>query len=289
MIAQMIKQKMKTISILCFLTLLPTGMSLAATETETNTVNVLIQPSKTVQVPASTASLVFPDDFLPSGSRPQLWLTPTVKSRLKAAKAANTPEWQRFYTDAREMFEGTFWTSEHTWGPSLGLMYQLTDNDEWAEKGVAAMEALIPSDPNTPCSSPGGDPDIDGTFEYLALGYDWLHDSTPMTEPRRTALAECMVELADSIWANSSQQGPGIDISEASNTDYVTMTGAMYLMFGASLYGDDPVNGLKLLNRGWWNWNRGLGSLDPSHECWAYGKSVREWVRRSIGGIFPTG
>ena len=218
----------------------------------------------------------FPTEYLPAGPRPRLWITSDHLAGLQLSRSLNTPQWQRFYDEAQDYLADIPWNGPQYAVPYMALMYLLTGQQAYADRAVDLMEMT---------SLNPGDDHAKSHWTYLALGYDWLYDNPAMTEPIRTALAGKLAAWSDYVWQNYDDQGTG---GSGMDSDAVIGSGANHLAIGCALYGDHAAAG-DILDRGWWMWQRGKGSTDPSEEQWLQAQPIRRWLRDAQGGHFYVG
>ncbi|MCB2153670.1 hypothetical protein KQI84_02190 [bacterium] len=218
----------------------------------------------------------FPRDHRPDGPHPRLWLTAERLATLQAARTADTPEWQRFQADCDTYMVEEPWNGPQYAVPHLLLIYKLTGNAAYGQKAIDYTLATrtIPLEGNDPAH---------GGYHAIAMTYDWLHDDPLLTTETRDALASKMVQWSDHVWATDNESGLG---GNAADTDHVIMTGAVHLMMGCAMDGESSAS-LVLLDRAWWLWSRGQGADEA--EPGAGPQSIRDWVRETSGGHFPTG
>lgn len=216
----------------------------------------------------------FPSDFYPTGSRPRLWLTQDRLQEIETQQQNQTQRWGDFKamcdaiidTDSDNDPYGLQNSPQNFTAP-LALMYLLTQDNRYADKSLALMDAV---DLNF---SKYGDADHESWY-FLALSYDWLHDYPGMSSSKKNAYQNKMHAISDKFWYQYNLTASGTD------SDNNLLTGMTHLAFGAALYGDDS-NATELLDRGWQGWSKGYG-INRSI-------SNRDMVKSALGGIYFTG
>lgn len=231
------------------------------------------------------AQYEFPPDYYPAGSHPRIWLTSERLSTLRAARTANTAEWQRFYSEVQTLMDTSTevpngWPQWLKYSGAIAytaLMYQLTGDTVYAGKTFYfALKA------DTSFSS--SENYWIGSCEYLGCGYDWIYDY--MTTEQRDAYRKVIVAYSRNMWHTAHWDGYN-DTYTSMDTDRNTLGAAQYLIFGAALYGDFNEDAVGLLNKFWLIWARGTG--DSTRIDCRKPKPVKKIIGDAQGGVYYTG
>lgn len=229
----------------------------------------------------------FPPEYYPTKAHPRIWLTEERLNTLKAARASNTPEWQHFFNKVQDLMDPAREKAlldnnyfQYAGGiPYTALMYRLTGDTTYAAKAYYfAMKAdtlLHSIDAYLTAGTP-----------YLAIGYDWIYDY--MSQSQKEAYARRIISFCNNLWHDALWDGSTLTYT-CIDTDRNLSGVAQNLMFGSALYGDNNTEAIKLLNRGWWIWQRGTSSDINSAEQTLRPSPARRWILDAVGGIFYTG
>lgn len=138
--------------------------------------------------------------------RPRIWLDDTTMARLQAARTANTPEYQTLknWCDARlgqNLNEGYQWLDWYTYLHNYALLYRITGDARYGNKGVVYLKALL-RDRYTHGDGLGGPNAIQVDSGYVSrsmgvgvcIGRDWLYDAPDMTP---ALVQECTARMND--------------------------------------------------------------------------------------------
>lgn len=137
---------------------------------------------------------------------PRIWLDDTTMARLQAARTANTPEYQTLknWCDARlgqNLNEGYQWLDWYTYLHNYALLYQITGDPAYGNKGVVYLKAIL-RDRYVHGDGLGGPNAILVDRGYVsrsmgvgaAVGRDWL-DGAPDLTP--ALVQECTARMND--------------------------------------------------------------------------------------------
>ena len=228
----------------------------------------------------SDALAAFPVDHYPAGNHPRLWITAERLAAFQLASQTNTPRWQEFKQTCDNLIDddpnNDIWNldrSPQVATAPLALMYRLTGDGRYADRAMELMDA-------TQENIDGYSNPDHASFHYLGLAYDWLYDYPGMTEPKKQAYEEKIVSISDSFWVDSNGEGTH---TANGDTDANIESGMIHLTMGAAVYGETD-RAVDLLDRGWLGWDVGYGGFgDPPKN------SNSDFVRKSLGGVYPTG
>ncbi len=231
------------------------------------------------------AQYEFPSAYYPSGAHPRIWINTERLLTLRAARVANTAEWQRFYNQVTVFMDPSTeiptgwpqWTKYSGAIPYTALMYQLTGDTIYAAKTYYfALKADT--------SFASSENYWIGNCEYLGCGYDWIYDY--MNAAQKTAYRKIITTYAKNMWHVAHWDGYR-DTYTSMDSDRNTLGMAQYLMFGCAIYGDDNYEAVKQLNRAWLIWTRGTG--DSTRTNYMKPKPVKNILADGLGGIYYTG
>lgn len=222
--------------------------------------------------------VTLPPAYYPDGAHPRLWLTQERLGALQQARQQQTPEWLVFKSLSDRISDSDpnndpwyIASSPHQATAPLALMYRLTGDAQYADRALELM------DQTTTVISAPSDKD---NFHFLGLAYDWLYDYPGMTEAKKLAYQQKIIDISNGFWV--IRNGQGTDSSNE-DTDRNLNTGMVHLTLGAAIFGDH-AGSLALLDRGWSGWIKGYG-----HNGGPPKYSNLDYVGISLGGAFPTG
>lgn len=138
--------------------------------------------------------------------RPRLWLDDATMARLQAARTANTPEYASLknWCDAnlnQNINEGYQWLDWYKILHNYGLLYRITGDVRYGNKGVVYLKALL-RDREYHGDGQGGPNAIRVDSGYVSrslgvgvcVGRDWLFDAPDMTP---ALVQECTARMND--------------------------------------------------------------------------------------------
>ena len=134
---------------------------------------------------------------------PRIWLLPDTLARLKAAAAANDPNWKLLKSDCDE-----FLTSDSlsdTSAQNYALAWQVAGDTRYADKAISIMQRLVDR----------GTDGITGDSYYytrtvlpsMAVGWDWCY--ARLSAAQRTAFRAQMEAWADAVWPETNPARAG--------------------------------------------------------------------------------
>ena len=219
----------------------------------------------------------FPAEHYPTGAHPRLWLTAERLAAFEQARRLDTPQWEAFKQTCDHLIDddpnNDIWNLDRQpqgGTAPLALMYRLTGDARYAERALELMDAV--RDDQVPDHA---------NYHYLALAYDWLYDYPGMSEQRKRAYRQKMINISDGYW--NGYNGGGTHTSNG-DSDLNLETGMVHLVLGAAIFGEDE-RALDLLERGWQGWTQGYGGYGTTPPR----LSNSDYLRRSLGGVYPTG
>jgi hypothetical protein len=176
----------------------------------------MLSPIGTLRAVATAALALAPfvSAFADPQPRPRLWLGATTMSRLQAARTAVTPEWTNLknWCDANlgnDLREGYQYLDWYSYIHAYGLMYRVTGDVRYGNKGVVYLKGLL-RDRHVVGDALGGVNAVRIDSGYVtrslgvgvAVGRDWL-DGAPDLTPE--LIAECTTRMNDWLpWVHSS-------------------------------------------------------------------------------------
>ncbi|CAK0742141.1 hypothetical protein CCP3SC5AM1_100021 [Gammaproteobacteria bacterium] len=138
------------------------------------------------------------------------------------------------------------WRCNNGWpAAALALHWLLTGN---LASGQKACDVFIPH-------FDGASPNNQGTDLYYALAYDWLFHHPCFTDAMKASLRAKLI-----AWSDDTALIDEAGSWTAHDSDRNIAATAGHFIAGLAIVGEDELNGLKLLKRGWTGWKYGINA-----------------------------